>query len=538
MAHIQPAVSIILPVYNGEAYLKEAIESILGQIFSDFELIIINDGSTDRTKEIIKSYTDSRIHYLENDTNGGIVTSLNKGLNASRGKYIVRMDADDICLPGRIEAQVAFMDTHPEVSISGTQVSLFGLKTKDVCDPVSETTMAGMLLGNQIESTTTIIRSQDIKEKNLTYADTYRYENEYDFYTRAIMTGLQITNIPQVLVRKRIHANQLSTYYESRVHAIEFAQIQKMYFHFLIKKFAFLHPLYVLPLCAYTAKRITNTVAYLYKKIYLKKKEYDFYRVCFEKCVRINCTNNELKDKNILDLATVAFNKPEVIAWQIKLIRKNILDPYFYTVFDNSTDVDKAEEIKRLCARESVAYIKLPKNYLTRSASHGSSLNWIYKNYFNKRGARYFGFLDHDIFPIKKTGIIAMLNKQSIFGHLQIRKNNLWYLWAGFCFFKSDIVAHPNFMNGKIGGVGVDTGGMNWGPIYSKLDKVKIEFPASSYVAITDASAPKTKIIDPSVDMIEYLGDWMHLFGSSGWKTLRNREERDKKIQTIIDSLL
>ncbi|MDD5165096.1 MAG: glycosyltransferase family 2 protein [Candidatus Pacebacteria bacterium] len=538
MAHIQPAVSIILPVYNGETYIKEAVDSILSQTFSNFELIIINDGSTDRTKEIIKSYTDYRIHYLENEVNRGIVTSLNKGLNVSKGKYIARMDADDISLSERIKTQVAFMDTNPKVSISGTLVSLFGSKNKDVCDPVSDTTMAAMLLGNQIESTTAIIRAQDIKEKNVTYADTYRYENEYDFYVRAIMSGLHIANIPQVLTQKRIHANQLSTYYEGRVHAIELAQIQKMYFHFLIKKLAFLHPLYVLPLCTYVVKRITNTVSYLYKKIYLRKKEYEFYKVSFDVCEHINCTNSQLKDKNILDLATVAFNKPEVIAWQIKLIRKNITDPYFYTVFDNSTDTDKAEEIKRLCAAEKIAYVKLPKNYLTRSASHGSSLNWIYKNYFNKRNAHYFGFLDHDIFPIKKTGVISILDAQSIFGHLQIRKNNLWYLWAGFCFFKSNAVVQPNFMNGKIGGVGVDTGGMNWKHLYSKLDKTKIEFPVSSYVAITDAGTPKTKVMDPSVDMIEYLGDWMHLFGSSGWKTLRNREERNAKIQTLINSLL
>ena len=109
-----------MPVYNAEEYIAQAIESILTQVFSDFEFIMINDGSTDHSVEIIKTFKDPRIILVENDKNEGIVYSLNKGLDRARGKYIARMDADDISLPHRLQRQVNFLQVHPEISVVGT----------------------------------------------------------------------------------------------------------------------------------------------------------------------------------------------------------------------------------------------------------------------------------------------------------------------------------------------------------------------------------------------------------------------------------
>lgn len=114
-----------MPAYNAEKYLREAIDSILAQTFTDFELIIINDGSTDFTKDIILSYTDQRIRYIENEQNSGICVTLNKGLDAARGRYIARMDSDDISLPRRLEVQVQYMDSHPEIGVAGTDIEIF-----------------------------------------------------------------------------------------------------------------------------------------------------------------------------------------------------------------------------------------------------------------------------------------------------------------------------------------------------------------------------------------------------------------------------
>lgn len=104
-----PVISVIMPVYNAGGFLREAIDSILSQTFSNFELIIINDGSTDFSEDVIFSYSDSRIIYIKNDVNLRLIKTLNKGVAASRGEYIARMDADDVALPCRFEKQIAFL---------------------------------------------------------------------------------------------------------------------------------------------------------------------------------------------------------------------------------------------------------------------------------------------------------------------------------------------------------------------------------------------------------------------------------------------
>lgn len=115
-------ISIILPAYNAEKYLKEAIDSILAQAYTNFELIVINDGSTDKTEEIILSYQDSRIRYIKNEKNLKLIRTLNKGIGLAKGKYIARMDADDISLPHRLKEEVEFMEAHPNIGACSSKV--------------------------------------------------------------------------------------------------------------------------------------------------------------------------------------------------------------------------------------------------------------------------------------------------------------------------------------------------------------------------------------------------------------------------------
>lgn len=110
-----PEISILLCAYNAEVYIAKAVESTLRQTFRDFELIIIDDGSTDGTLDIIKSYQDTRITVVEDHHD--YIHSLNRGLRICRGRYIARMDADDIMEPTRLETQVALMDAHPEIAV-------------------------------------------------------------------------------------------------------------------------------------------------------------------------------------------------------------------------------------------------------------------------------------------------------------------------------------------------------------------------------------------------------------------------------------
>jgi len=118
-----PEISVILPVHNGEKYIKQALDSILNQTHHDFECIVLDDGSIDRTQEIIKSYHDHRILYLRDEQNQGLVYQLNKGLNEARSEFVVRMDGDDICTPTRFEEQLKFLKENENVSVVGSNIA-------------------------------------------------------------------------------------------------------------------------------------------------------------------------------------------------------------------------------------------------------------------------------------------------------------------------------------------------------------------------------------------------------------------------------
>ena len=122
MKHV-PKVSVVMPVYNGEKYLRVAVDSILNQTFKDFEFIVINDGSTDRTQEILESYHDRRIIMIHQE-HMGLTKSLNKGIALAKGKYIARQDADDISMPERLKKQFEFLENHEIVALLGTAAKI------------------------------------------------------------------------------------------------------------------------------------------------------------------------------------------------------------------------------------------------------------------------------------------------------------------------------------------------------------------------------------------------------------------------------
>jgi len=122
--HPAPLVSVVMAVYNGEPYLQYALDSILGQTFRDFELIVIDDASTDRTDEILSGYDDPRIIIISNETNLGQTVSLNKGITIASGKYIARHDADDISHLDRFQSQVDFLNQNPRIGLLGTSYEI------------------------------------------------------------------------------------------------------------------------------------------------------------------------------------------------------------------------------------------------------------------------------------------------------------------------------------------------------------------------------------------------------------------------------
>lgn len=200
-------ISVVLAVYNGEKYLKEAIDSILSQTFRTFEFIIINDGSIDSTKEIILSYSDSRITYSENKTNKGLVYSLNQGLSLSKGKYIARMDADDIALPQRLQEQFDYMESNPETGICGSDVEAFyqdSKKRKVLKFPSKDIDIRSFaFFQTPFCHPTVFMRKAILDENNLTYPDCYRAE-DYALWVE-LLKYTQGVNLSSVLVRYRKH---------------------------------------------------------------------------------------------------------------------------------------------------------------------------------------------------------------------------------------------------------------------------------------------------------------------------------------------
>lgn len=204
-------ISVILPVYNASDYLAEAIESILNQSFKNFELLIINDGSTDHSKEIINSFSDARIRYIDNNGNKGLIHTLNRGIEESKGTYIARMDADDISLPNRFEIQFNYMEQHPQVGACGTYAEYIGDRQGFWQYPIDDEDIRCRLMwGSSIIHPTAFIRTSILNTHCIKFSNEYIAAEDYKIWVD-ISYVAQLHNIPEVLLKYRTHSHQVTT---------------------------------------------------------------------------------------------------------------------------------------------------------------------------------------------------------------------------------------------------------------------------------------------------------------------------------------
>nr|WP_199000412.1 glycosyltransferase [Flavobacterium sp. ASV13] len=204
-----PKITVLMPVYNCELYIEEAIDSILNQTFSDFEFIIIDDASSDSTVSIIKKYNDPRVQLIEKPQNSGYTNSLNYGLSIAKGEYIARMDGDDISLPNRFVKQVAFLDKNPETVLIGT---FFKIIDKDKIITVPEyhdDIKLAMLKDCCIGHPTVMMRKSCLDKFALIYDTKKEPAEDYDLWTRLLAVG-KLYNLQEVLLNYRIHNSQVS----------------------------------------------------------------------------------------------------------------------------------------------------------------------------------------------------------------------------------------------------------------------------------------------------------------------------------------
>jgi glycosyltransferase involved in cell wall biosynthesis len=205
-----PSVSVLMCVYNAATYLREAIDSILNQTYSDFEFLIYSDGSTDDTAVIVKSYTDPRIIFVDHKVNRSVSPNLNEGLDLARGRYIARMDGDDIAHPERLAKQVAYMDANPAVGLCGSAVRYIGASNAVIQLPVdNDAIQHTMWLQNPFYQPSVIIRASVLDEHSLRYDVNYEFAEDYKLWAE-ICAVTQVHNLPEVLLNYRIHPHQIS----------------------------------------------------------------------------------------------------------------------------------------------------------------------------------------------------------------------------------------------------------------------------------------------------------------------------------------
>ena len=204
-------VTVLMPVFNGEKYIREAIDSVLKQSFQDFELLIMDDGSTDRTVPLIRGYVDKRIRLILREHD--FIGNLNEGLKLAHGKYVARMDADDIMHTERLKIQVFLMDEHPEYAVSGTWMKNFGDGITphllrpfkgEIPDPLLQ-----MLLGNILFHPTIILRKDFLLSRGIKY-QSYTAAEDYKLYVEIAKAGGLFYVEPQALLFYRCSIQQVT----------------------------------------------------------------------------------------------------------------------------------------------------------------------------------------------------------------------------------------------------------------------------------------------------------------------------------------
>lgn len=204
-----PKVSVIMPAYNCVAYIQESVNSILTQTFRDFEFIIIDDCSTDGTLDYLKSITDPRVMLISKPLNTGYTVSLNKGLELAKGDYIVRMDADDISLPQRIEKQVAFMEANPAIICAGSSYKIIPGETLITARQSPDELLLDLIISNPLAHPSVILRAETIKKHHITYDKRYEPAEDYKMWTVLSKYG-KLANLSEVLLHYRVHKKQVS----------------------------------------------------------------------------------------------------------------------------------------------------------------------------------------------------------------------------------------------------------------------------------------------------------------------------------------
>lgn len=275
-----PFISVILPVYNCEKFVSDAVQSVLNQTFSDFELLIIDDCSTDATVSIIQSFSDERINLIIKEKNSGYTDSLNYAISIAKGNYIARMDGDDVCLPTRFQKQIEAMESNEDVILCGTAIQIID-SDKILKHPTNHDDIKVKLcFSNAFFHPSVMFRKEVFAQ--FQYDKKFEPAEDYDLWTRLVFKG-KVMNIDEVLLKYRVHQNQISNYKnEVQMNAMAIAQLRM--FQKLFEKETIEMALYNQAFKYNTVNSISEfkSILNLFKKIQTNNNQLGIYKKdCF-----------------------------------------------------------------------------------------------------------------------------------------------------------------------------------------------------------------------------------------------------------------
>ncbi|MBQ9235530.1 MAG: glycosyltransferase family 2 protein [Alphaproteobacteria bacterium] len=217
----EPKISVLIAVYNAAPFIRETISAVLAQTYTDFELILLDDASTDNSADIIAEFKDSRLKYVRNAHNFGIAATRNRLAAMAKGEYIAVLDHDDICLPERLAVQADFLDKHNDVDMIGSYFELFCPPQAHLwrrlltnlgwvwCHPLFPD-LQDLWRGNVLMHPTIMYRRARFAHAEIAYRGEYSPAEDYDLVRQAMLKGLKLCNIPQVLLKYRLYGGNWS----------------------------------------------------------------------------------------------------------------------------------------------------------------------------------------------------------------------------------------------------------------------------------------------------------------------------------------
>jgi glycosyltransferase involved in cell wall biosynthesis len=200
-------ITVAMPTYNAEAFVREALDSILCQTFTQFDVLVVDDGSTDSTLSILRSYTDPRIKLIENSHN--FTDTQNALLRLPTSKYIALMNDDDVCLPHRLQVQYDFMKSHPDAAVCAGGIRILG-EAEAYLPPTELVRFESMLRCNQIANPTAMLRRSSLSKMKELYRPECLYAEDYDLWLRMCCKGMQLWTINSLLLLYRVHNDMAS----------------------------------------------------------------------------------------------------------------------------------------------------------------------------------------------------------------------------------------------------------------------------------------------------------------------------------------